>query len=72
MSSRFGSERGAVMDEHPEHELDELRALLRRVELGELEASDVPRVRALLEKYIDEAEAAGEEFIELMLRDPEA
>jgi hypothetical protein len=72
MSSRFGSEQGAEMDEHPERELDELRALLRRVELGELEASDVPRVRALLEKYIDEAEAAGEEFIELMLRDPEA
>ena len=53
------------MDEHsdPEVALVELRALLRRVELDELEASDWPKLDALLTKYIDEAEATGQEEV---------
>lgn len=65
------------MDEHsdPELALVELRALLRRVELDEIDASDLPKLDALLAKYIDEAEAAGQEEVILELdpvcRDPQ-
>jgi hypothetical protein len=55
-------------------ELRALRAMLQRAEDGELDASDVAKVRELLAKAIDEAEAVGQEFIELDLIpvDPQA
>lgn len=73
VSSRSGSERVAEVDEHSELALDELRALLRRIELRQLEASDWRKADALLAKFIDEAEATGQEqvIIELVRRDPQ-
>jgi hypothetical protein len=61
------------MDEHPELALDEMRALLRRIELRQLEAGDWAKVNALLAKVIDEAEAAGQEevLLEFVDRDPQ-
>ena len=52
--------------------LSELRALQRRFELNQLEASDWPKLKELVGKYIDEAEAAGleEVVLELPDRDP--
>ena len=51
--------------------LSELHALLRRVELEQLEASDWPKVKELFAKYIEEAEAAGLEDVVLELPDRE-
>jgi hypothetical protein len=61
------------LDEHSDLEvaLVELRALLRRVELNQLEADDWPKVNALLAKYIDEAEEAGLEEVVIELPDRE-
>ena len=71
MTRRSGSARWAALDEHtdPEVALVELRALLRRVELNQLEASDQPKLDALVAKYIDEAEAAGQEEVLIELDD---
>ena len=44
--------------------LEELRGLQRRMELGQLEPSDVPRLRAFLEGLIAEAEAAGSDGVD--------
>ena len=61
------------MVEDPERASIELRALLRRVELNQLEGNDWPKLDALLAKAIDEAEAAGleEVVIERPDRDPQ-
>ena len=49
--------------------LNELRALLRRVELNRLEASDGPKLKGLLAKYIEETEATGQEEVLIELDD---
>ena len=52
--------------------LNELRALRRRLELNQLDTSDWPKVRELLAREIEEAEAAGlEEVVIGPDRDPQ-
>lgn len=57
------------MDEHLELRLEELRGLLRRLELNQLEPSDGPKLDALLARAIAEAEASGNEEILIELSD---
>ncbi|NJN64564.1 MAG: hypothetical protein HC882_06550 [Acidobacteria bacterium] len=45
--------------------LEELRGLQRRMELRQLELSDVPKLEALLTQVIAELEAAGLDGIDL-------
>ena len=59
------------MDEHPELSLDELRSLLRRVELNQLETGDVPKLDAFLSRVIAQAEVEGldEDILQLLVPD---
>ncbi|MFP4283367.1 MAG: hypothetical protein ACLFU2_12150 [Opitutales bacterium] len=57
------------MNEGPQLTLDEVRALLRRLELVPLEASDYVNFKGFLTGVIAEAEAAGLENISLELTD---
>lgn len=47
--------------------LEELRGLLHRMELGQLDQSDVPKLQAFLAEVIAETEADGKDGIDLEL-----